>query len=246
EIAARAGLQSVELVSEYVDWSDADIARVQKQVRSFRLGIDTLVATPDWISRPVSMLDPAQRANFLADVSRALRFAQKLEVPYLILMSGNTLAGRSRGEQYTSLVESARRAGDLAAKTPVALILEPLNTLVDHKGFFLNTCTEGLKVVKEADHPHVRLLFDLYHEQVEAGNVMRTLAEAAPFVKVFHVADNPGRHDPGTGEMNYPNIYQAIQKTGYTGYVTMEYLPLGDPVESLKKAVSGFRASTSS
>jgi len=242
EIAARAGLQSVELVAEYAAWSDADIARVKKTARSFGLGMDTLLASPDWNKRPVAMVDPAARDAFLADVRNAIACARKLEIPQIILMSGNAIAGRPHEEQYASLLEGARRAGDLAAEAKLTAIVEPLNSLVNHKGFFLTTCTEGLKLIREVDNPHVRLLFDLYHEQVQQGNVIRTLTEAAPYVAVFHVADNPGRNDPGTGEMNYPNIYKAIQKTGYSGYLTMEYLPLGDAVASLTKAADEFRA----
>src|SRR5262245_56615099 len=77
EIAARAGIQSVELVAEYASWSDADTARVLKRCRSFKMGMDTLIAIPDWSKRPVSMLDPAQRDNFLGDVRTAITFAQK-------------------------------------------------------------------------------------------------------------------------------------------------------------------------
>jgi len=88
----------------------------------------------------------------------------------------------------------------------------------------------------------VRLLFDIYHEQVQAVNVITTLTEAADILYVFHVADNPGRIDPGAGEINYHNVYKAIQKTGYAGYVAMEYLPLGDPIGSLTKALYDFRS----
>lgn len=246
ETAARAGLQSVELAGEYAAWSDADIARITKAARSFGLGMDTLLGSPDWNKRPVSMVDPAQRDAFLADVRNAIEFARKLEILQIILMSGNAIAGRTHDEQYASLLEGAKRAGDLAAEAKLTLLVEPLNSLIDHKGFFLTTCTEGLKLVREAGNPHVRLLFDLYHEQVQQGNVIRTLTEAAPEVAVFHVADNPGRNDPGTGEMNYPNIYKAIQKAGFSGYLTMEYLPLGDPGASLAKAVDGFRRALAS
>ena len=242
EAAARAGLQSVELVSEYVGWTDADIARALKHCRSFKLGMDTLIATPDWTKRPVSMVDPAQRDNFLADVRTAITYAKKLEIPQVILMSGNAIPQRSHEEQYKSLLEGTKRAGDLAAKADVTMIVEPLNSLVNHKGFFLTTCTEGLKLIREVDNPRVKLLFDIYHEQVQEGNIIRTLTEAAPWVAVFHVADNPGRHDPGTGEIDYGNVYKAIRKTGFGGFVTMEYLPLGDQVASLIKAVNGFRA----
>ncbi|MCS6954110.1 MAG: TIM barrel protein [Bryobacteraceae bacterium] len=242
ETAAKAGLESVELVAEHVQWSDADIERVKKLARSLGLGMDTIIATPNWANRPVSMVNPEHRENFLNDVRQAITFAQKLEIPQIILMSGNEIPGRTREEQWASLVEGAKRAGDLAAKANLTLIVEPLNNKVNHKGFFLTTCVDGLRLIREVDHPHVRLLFDIYHEQVQIGNVIRTITEAAPYVSVFHIADNPGRNDPGTGELNYANIYKAIRKTGYSGYITMEYLPLGDPVESLTKAVKDMRA----
>lgn len=241
EAAAKAGLQSVEFVGEHVKWSDADIARIKKTARSFGLGIDTISAVPNWSREPVSMLDPAQRPALLRQVSEALVFAEKLEIPYLLLMSGNTIPGKSYAEQWASLAEGAKRAGELAAKAGKTLIAEPLNNKVDHKGFFLATCVDGLKLVKEVDNPHVRLLFDVYHEQVQVGNVIRTIQEAAPYTCVFHVADNPGRHEPGTGEMHWPNIYKAIAKTGYDKYITMEYVPLSEPVASLKKAVDEMR-----
>lgn len=242
EIAAKAGLQSVELVAEHVQWSDAEIERMKKLARSLGLGMDTIIATPNWGNRPVSMVNPDHRENFLNDVRQAITFARKLEIPQIILMSGNEIPGRSREEQWASLVEGAKRAGDLAAEAKVTLIVEPLNNKVNHKGFFLTTCVDGLRLIREVDNPHVRLLFDIYHEQVQIGNVIRTITQAAPYVSVFHIADNPGRNDPGTGELNYINIYKAIAKTGYSGYVTMEYLPLGDPVESLTKAVKDMRA----
>jgi hydroxypyruvate isomerase len=244
-IAAKAGMQSVELVAEHANWTDSEFEAKKKFVRSFNLGIDTIIATPDWVKRPVSMVNPAHRDAFLNDVRKALVFANKLEVPQIILMGGNEQPGMSREQQYTSLVEGGKRAAELAAKSKVTLIFEPLNSKVNHKGYFLTTCVEGLKLVKDVDNPSFRLLFDLYHEQVQIGNVTRTAVEAAPYVAVYHVADNPGRNDPGTGEMNYPSIYKAIQKTGYAGYICMEYLPLTEPVASLKKAVDEMRLSLS-
>ena len=97
--------------------------------------------------------------------------------------------------------------------------------------------------MKETDNPQVRLLFDIYHEQVQAGDIIRTIGEAAPYTAVFHVADNPGRNDPGTGEIDWRWVYQAIQRAGFSGTLAMEYRPLGDPVSSLTRAVDEFRAS---
>lgn len=242
EVAAGAGCQSVELVGEHVAWSDAEAARIRKLAWSLKLGIDTIIATPDWGKRPVSMVVPEQRDNFLADVRAAIEWAKKLEVPQIILMSGNEVPGKTRDEQYASLLEGARRAADLAAKAGVTLIFEPLNNKVNHKGYFLPTCVEGLQLVKQVGNPHLKLLFDIYHEQVQIGNVTRTAVEAHPHVAVYHVADNPGRNDPGTGEMNYANIYAAIKKTPYAGFITMEYVPLGDQAASLNKALRDVRA----
>jgi hydroxypyruvate isomerase len=243
EIAARAGLQSVELVGEHVTWSDAEIARMKKLARSFGLGMDTIIATPDWGKRQVSMLDPAQREGFLADVSQSLVFAEKLEIPYIIVMSGNVIPGKTRAEQYASMAEGAKRAAALAEKSNAVLIFEPLNSLINHKGFFLDTCGEAVKLLREVNHPKLGLLFDIYHEQVQTGSVLPMIEQALPYVKVFHVADHPGRSDPGTGKMNYPEIYAAIRKTTYSGYLTMEYRPAGEQVASLIKAVNQFRAS---
>jgi len=242
EVAAQAGCQSAELVAEHVDWTAADVQRMIKLRESLGLKFDTVLAQPDWGKRPVSMVVPEQRDNLLADVRRSIEWAQKLDVPQIILMGGNEVPGKTYQEQWDSLVEGSKRAADLAAKANVKLIFEPLNSKVNHKGYFLTTCVEGLKLVKTVDNPSFRLLFDIYHEQVQIGNVIRTAVEAHPFVAVYHIADNPGRNDPGTGEMNYANIYQAIRKTGYSGYVTMEYLPLGDQRASLRRAVADMKA----
>jgi hydroxypyruvate isomerase len=241
EAAAKAGIQSVELVGEHSEWDAAAIDRVKRLARSLKLGIDTISSTPFWSRMPISMVDPAQRDNLLKEVQKNIDAAQRLDIPMLLLMSGNAIPGKTYAEQWASLVEGAKRCGDLAAKANVTLIVEPLNTKVNHKGYFLDSCVAGVKLMKEVNHPHIRLLFDLYHEQVQVGDVTRTLRDAMPYVKVFHIADNPGRNDPGTGEMNYPFLYKEIKKAGYTGYLTMEYIPLGDQVKSLIAAVDSMR-----
>ena len=237
ELAARAGFQSVESLTQYAAWSDADIARVKGLCRSLHLGVDTVLAQQDWKKRPVSIVDPAHRETFLGDVRNAVAYARKLDIQHISVTSGLTAAGKSPEQQYASLTEGIKRAADLVAEAKLTLLVEALNALVDHPGCFLTSNVEALKLVKELNLPHVRLLFDIYHEQISRGNIIRTITEAAPYVKVFHVADNPGRNDPGTGEIAWPNVYQAIRKAGYTGYIGMEYHPLADPLASFTKAV---------
>lgn len=245
EIAARAGLQSVELMGEHSGWSDSRIADVRRLTRSLKLGMDAMSAMPDWGSKPVSMVDPAQRENLLKEVQTNIDYALKLEIPMLILASGNAIPGRPREEQYASLLEGAKRCGDLAATAGVTLIVEPLNDQVDHKGFYLTTCEEALRLVREVDNPHVRLLYDIYHEQAQTGDGVALIEEAVPYTKVFQVADHPGRHDPGTGEMDYATVYREIHDTGYEGYIAMEFRPAGEPVGALIKAIDAMRAGIS-
>ncbi len=154
--AADAGLQSVELIYEYEDWSDADAAKYKRMVASYGMHIDTILASKDWPKRPVSLVNPAHREAFLADVKHAITWAKKLDVPQIILMAGNVQPGMTHEAQYASMVESAKRATDLAAAAEVTLIIENLNSKVNHPGYFLTSAAEALKLVKEVDHPRFR------------------------------------------------------------------------------------------
>jgi len=242
-IAADAGIQSVELIYEHEDWSDADTAKYKRMVNSYGMHMDTILASRDWVKRPVSLVNPVHRAAFLADVRHAIAWAQKLDVPQIILMSGNIQPGMTHEAQYASLVESAKRATDLAEAAEVTLIIENLNSKVNHPGYFLTSAAEALKAVKEVDHPRFRFLYDLYHEYVQNGDPMAIMKDAEPYVAVYHVADAPGRHDPGTGEMKWADLYTAIGKSTYAGYIALEYLPVPvDQVSSLIKSVTAMRS----
>jgi hydroxypyruvate isomerase len=246
-IAADAGIQSVELINEYEAWSDADADKYKRMVRSYGMHMDTILASHDWVKRPVSLVNPAHREAFLGDVRHAIGWAKKLEVPQIILMSGNVQPEMTHEAQYASLVESAKRATDLAGAADVTLIIENLNSKVNHPGYFLTNAAEALKAVKEVDHPRFRFLYDLYHEEVQNGDAMAIIKDAEPYVNVFHVADAPGRHDPGTGEMKWAELYTAIGKSTYSGYIALEYLPVPvDQASSLIKAVTSMRASLNS
>jgi hydroxypyruvate isomerase len=238
---AEAGIQSVELVSEYVNWSEADVRKYKTLAQSYGVGMDALLSQTDWTNRPVTMVNPAHREAFLQDVGDATAWAKKLDVKQVIVLSGNEQAGMTREAQHASMVEAGKRAAEIAQQSGVTLILENLNSRVNHKGYYLTSAREALQVVKEVDSPHFRFLFDIYHEYVQNGNVIPAITEAVPYVSVFHVADAPGRHDPGTGEMKWDEIYRAIGKSEYSGYIALEYEPKGDEVASLIAAVTQMR-----
>ncbi|HEX3682501.1 MAG TPA: TIM barrel protein [Bryobacteraceae bacterium] len=239
--AAEAGIQSVELVSEYVSWSDAEVETYKRLAQSYDLTMDALLSQTDWVHRPVTMVNPAHREAFLKDVRDATEWAKKLNVPQVIVLSGNEQPGMTREAQHASMAEGGKRAADIARNADVKLILENLNSRVNHKGYFLTSAKEALQVVKEVDSPHFRFLFDIYHEHVQNGSVIPAIREAVPYVSVFHVADAPGRHDPGTGEMKWDDIYRAIGSLEYAGYIALEYEPKGDEVASLIAAATQMR-----
>lgn len=244
-LAAEAGIPSVGLVAEHRSWSDTEADKYLKLARSQGLAFDTIVGNYDWLNRPVTMLNPVHREAFLNDVREAIEWAKKLNVPQIIVLAGNTLPDLAYQVQYESMAEGGKRAADLAAAANVTLILEPLNPKIDHAGYFLPNCKEGLNVVKAIDNPHFRLLFDIYHEYVQEGDVIPRIHECLPYTTMFHVADAPGRHDPGTGEMPWDEIYKTIADSQYSGYVALEYLPLGDQRTSIKKAAAQMHAAFS-
>ncbi len=241
EQAARAGIQSVELGGEHLDWDRAELDAFRRTAQSFRLGIDSITAIPYQRMDEFSMVNPERREAMLAEVKRNIERARRLECPVILLLTGRRVEGVPRKEQWKSLVEGCKRCGDLAAKADLKAVVEPLNDKVETPGYFLTTVKDGVKLMREVAHPHVGLVFDIYHEQVQTGDIIDTIREAADFTRIYHVADVPGRHEPGTGELNYTNIYQAIQKTGFRGYIAMEFEPTKDPVACLIAAVDQMR-----
>ena len=240
-LVSAAGIPSAGLVAEQLAWSNADVDKYMKLAESNRVAFDTIVGNYDWLNRPVTMLNPDHRGAFLDDIRGAVTWAKRLNVPQIIVLAGNAQPGLTREGQHASMVEAGKRAADLAGAAGLTLILEPLNPKVDHRGYFLPNCKEGLEVVKAINSPHFRLLFDIYHEYVQEGNVVPTIAECLPYTTMFHVADAPGRHDPGTGEMPWDEIYRTIRNSGYSGYVALEYLPAGDQLASLTAAMTQMR-----
>jgi hydroxypyruvate isomerase len=104
-------------------------------------------------------------------------------------------------------------------------VVELLNSVVDHPGYFLNTVEDGMEMIRRVGSPRVKLLFDIYHVQVMQGNVIQRIRDSYAEVGQYHFADVPGRHEPGTGEINFRNVFRAIYDLGYEGFITAEYHP---------------------
>jgi hydroxypyruvate isomerase len=235
EKIAEAGYQSVELVSEFENWTEADYRKALAKKKSLGMTFDTLLANGHDQTKPLTLVNPDDREGFLAGVRASLKIAERFECPTMIVMSGNVVPGMTAGAQHASLVEGLKRAAEIVEGKGVALLLENID-LEENPRYYLWSVPEAFQIVGEVDHPQVKFLYDFYHAQISGGNLIEHLEKNADKVGLVHIADVPGRHQPGTGEINYRNIYKKLVELNYRHYVAMEFLPLGDPVEILRQA----------
>ena len=131
----------------------------------------------------------------------------------------------SEDQKGQSVLDGLKALAPLAEKAGVTLVLEPLNNLVDHAGYWLKYADVGFELVREINSPNIRLLFDIYHQQVTEGNLIQRLTSHLDLIGHVHIADVPGRHQPGSGEINYPVVLGKLREAGYTGYVGCEFEP---------------------
>ena len=154
---------------------------------------------------------------------------------------GQQLAGVGREQQHAAIVNALRGLAPRAQQHGVTIVVEPLNILINHKGYFLSTSEESFQIIDEVGSPAIKVLFDVYHQQITEGNLINNITTFFDKIGHFHIADNPGRNEPGTGEINYANVLRTIDDLGYSGYIGLEYRPKNDADASLQqtKAIAG-------
>ena len=229
EKAAEAGYQAVELVKEFENWTDADFRRGNSKKRSLGITFDATAGV--W----TGIADPRARDKFVADLKSFLPIAEKLECSAIIVLSGNRVEGLSHDAHHEACIEALKRGADLAAKQKAALLLENIDQEENPK-YYLTSVAEGFEIVRKVNHPNVKFLYDFYHEQIAEGNLIEKLEKNIDLVGLVHIADVPGRHEPGTGEINYANIFRKLAQLKYDHYAAMEFEPAGDPVAALRSA----------
>lgn len=231
---AQAGYTNIELVGEYAKWAPADFEKANAARKKLGIKFDATAGIRHGVG------NPSERDALLDALKQALTPMETLEIPAIIVLSGNVVPGMSRQQQHESCVESLKRAasvieGKQIAGKPVKLLLECIDPEENPK-YFLQSAAEGMEVVHAVNHPQVRFLYDLFHEQIAEGNLIEKLEKNIDIVDLIHVADVPGRHQPGTGEINYDSVYRKLRQLNYKGVVAMEFKPTGDAVEALTKA----------
>jgi hydroxypyruvate isomerase len=179
------------------------------------------------------IVDESNRGGIKDAVAGSIAAAKKLSCTTMIVTVGQELEGVSRAAQHKSIVDGLRIATSHLEDAGMTIVVEPLNTLVNHQGYYLATTAEGVEIVGEVASPNVKLLYDVYHQQITEGNLIDTIHANIDDIGHFHMADVPGRHEPGTGEINYENVFAAIAETSYSGYIGLELWPTKPEAEAL-------------
>ena len=208
EKVSQAGYHAVELVREFEHWTDSDYTRANRKKHQLGITFDTTAGLQHGIG------NPEERDAFLKDLSGMLTVCDKLECPRLIVMSGNVVPGMARAAQHQSCIEGLKRAAEMVEGKNITLLVENIDPEENPK-YFLTSVAEGFDIIRAINHPQVRFLYDFYHEQISEGNLIEKMEKNIDLVGVFHIADVPHRHQPGTGEINYNNIYKKMAELKY-------------------------------
>jgi hydroxypyruvate isomerase len=183
-----------------------------------------------------SPVKAADRATYLAQIRKMIEFAAALGCTKGITLSGTVDPELSRSEMRANLELALSEAVEIARRADFTLLLEPLNTLVDHPGYYLDSFGEAAEIVRRIGSPHLKLLYDVYHMQIMEGNVTATIERHMDIIGHFHSAGVPGRAELFGCELNYPAIVQRIDSLGYEGCFGLEYFPrMSDHRESLQR-----------
>ena len=211
---------------EFWSWRGKDLDAIAR--KKDELGLDVAGFSCDTGG---ALVAAGSKDKFVPALKESIATAKKLAAKRMIVTVGQEIKGVERAEQHKSIVEALKAGAPVAEEAGITLCLEPLNVLVNHKGYYLATSAEGFTIIDEVGSPNVLLLFDIYHQQITEGNLTRNICSNIDKIGHFHVANNPGRHEPAIGEINYHYLFTQIRKAGYKHYLGLEFTP-SDPART--------------
>ena len=214
EDVLRRGFEAIE----FWGWWDKDLSPVQ------RLHEEQGLTVAAFCTRFISLVDEKCRGDYVAALKETLDAAGRLGTKVIISQTGNDL-GTDRAGQRRCMAEGLKECAPLLEEAGVTLAVEPLNLRVDHAGYFLSSSDECADILAEVGSPNVKMLFDVYHQQITEGDICRRIGQHLPLIAHFHTAGNPGRHELYSSELDYAKVFETIRETGYEGYVGLEYMP---------------------
>ena len=185
--------------------------------------------------------DRGARELVLKQIAATVEVAKRVNAGYMTLVSGQVDPRWPREIQYSNCIDLLRRAVEVVEPHNITLVMEPLNRFRNHPGSFLQTVTEGYLVCQAVDHPNCKVLYDLYHQQIAGGNLIPLFDLCRDQIGYLQVGDNPGRKEPGTGEINYAKVFQHVLDSGYDGIVGMEHGNAGKGLAGERAVIEAYR-----
>ena len=213
---------------ETYDWKSLNLDRVRAVCEETGVELLSMCTTE------FRMTDPAYREAWLAGLRESCEAAVRVGAKRLITQVGPD-TGAPREEQHSAIVETLKQAAPILDATGVTIMIEPLNTLYNHPGYYLWSAVEAFDIIREVDHPLVKVVYDIYHQQVMEGNIINNIVNNLDCIAHLHSAGHPGRIDLQFGENDYNYIFRKVDEAGYTGACGLEYHPTLEPAESLRE-----------
>lgn len=223
--AASAGLDRVE----FHMWNQVDIDAVEAALKDTGVHLQSLIVGPR-----VGCVDRSREAFVMDAVDRTVAMCRRLGAKDMVIAGGPALKDVSAAEQHANMVYLLKQAAPRVQAAGMRLLLEPLNTRIDHPIFFMATAMEGLDIVEEVNSPAVRLLYDAYHAAVMEED-WRQILQRAHLIGYVQIADTNGRHEPGTGTIDWKAWLADLKAAGYTGDIGLEYRPKDGTLASLAR-----------
>ena len=240
EETADAGFKLVEFWFHDVTFggptagTPKDAAAIRQACGANGVGVNNMVVNAPDGSVGGAPVNADDFGRYIDRLHEAIEFCRAVDCHKAITCAGNIVPGLTREQMRANLEKAYARAAEIAADEDFVLLLEPLNTHVDHPGYYLDSSSEGSEIVRAIGSPSFRLLFDIYHMQIMEGNIIANIERSIDIIGHFHAAGVPGRHELMNGELDYRQIVGRIDALGYTGAFGLEYSPLMPDADSLR------------
>jgi hydroxypyruvate isomerase len=218
---------------EFWPWRNKDIDAIVTLNHELGLTPVQFSASPvKGFGHGITNPDPARREEFEEEIRSAIPVAKKLGVKKICVVAGEETKGYSREDQTKAVIAALKAGAKIVEPEGITIILEPLNILVDHPHQLIVRSEHAALILKIVGSPNVKMLFDIYHQQISEGNLTGNIRKYHELIGYYQLADHPGRHQPTTGEINYPYVLWTIHQTGYRDEIGMEMSPKGDPMDA--------------
>lgn len=218
---------------EFWGWRNKDLDAMHAAIEETGLAVAGLISEPAFC-----LTDYGNEDALVTGVAESAATALSFGCNRMIVTTGNGVANETFEITRRRVVRKLKKMAAVAADKGVVLVLEPLNPLVDHKGYWLTTMAQAADIVQEVDSPGLRILYDLYHQQITEGNLIDNLHQYLSLIGHIHTAGVPGRNELCGGELDYRGLFSAIDEAGYEGYVGLEFRPTKGEESALAEALA--------